>query len=135
MRGVAGRATVEHRAMGSPESFVLRPQHVRRLEAALGIQVLGKRRAERARNVACFGIDRLGFAAISLTGPRVDEGHATQPADLVEIKRAIAVWRLGAKRTALDAGRICRQRSSPRSEPAVEHGLGAMPEVAQEKPQ
>ena len=82
-----------------------------------------------------LGVDRLGLAAVSLAGSRVDQRHAAKPAHLLEVNRPTAVWHLSAKGTALDTRRVGRKRSSPRPEPSVEHGLGAMAKVAEKEPQ
>ena len=50
------------------------PQLLRRLEAPIGIDVFGAGAIERARDVACHGIERLGLTAVTRARARIDQG-------------------------------------------------------------
>src|SRR2546430_949173 len=101
----------------------------------IGIEVFCKRRAQRARDMAGFRIDRLRFTAVSLAGACIDERHAAQQPHVVEVEHGTTGRWLSAKRTALCAWRVCRQRSAPGLEPTVEYRPRAVAKVAEQKPQ
>src|SRR6266480_3800021 len=131
MRRVHARAAVKHRAVRGPESLVSRAQLSGRLETTISLEVFCKRRAQRARDVAGFRIDRLRFPAVSLAGTRVDERHAAQHSHVLEVEHTVTGRWFSAKRTVLRARRICRQRSPPSLEPAVEDRPRGVAKVAE----
>src|SRR5437667_9751482 len=101
----------------------------------IGIVVFCKRRAQRARDMAGFRIDRFRFTAVSLAGACIDERHAAQQPHVVKVEHGTTGRLLSAKRTALCAWRVCRQRRAPGLEPTVEYRPRAVAKVAEQKPQ
>ena len=90
-----------------------------RLEPPVGTKVLGPGRAERARYVPSFGVDGFLLAAITLTGPGIDDRNAGELANVLEVEDARAVRFAGTEIAAGNSRFIRFEWCSPRRQTTV----------------
>src|SRR5712692_2402144 len=140
--GVHTRPAVDDRAIGPVDTKGLEPapQLFGRLESRVRVEVVDPRGADRARDVALLGVDRLVLSAVALTDASVDydsagacasSTSARKPLDLLEVEDARLLRRACFEVTGLHQRDRRLERLAPPLESRVEHGLRAVPEPPQ----